>query len=195
MASSVHTQEICGMCGDGITKNAKGSLYKAGAETIFKISENLKDGLAEKLKSMPFPIPIHASCRKEYTKPSVIKGKKRKMTKNQDTCFDERVSRSKVKKYNPYTDCCLCNEVIPYFKNCTKDDPENYNTKVETDKRDHCAETEELTQTTMRKAKERNDVWGKEVEYRLGPFVENSDLVALEAKLHNECQVCYQRYI
>ena len=52
MASSVQTQEICGMCGDVITKNAKGSLYKAGAETIFKISENLKDGLAEKLKSM-----------------------------------------------------------------------------------------------------------------------------------------------
>ena len=63
------------------------------------------------------------------------------MTENQETCFDERVSRSKIKKYNPYTDCCLCNEVIPYFINCTKEDPENYNTKVNTDKRDHCAET------------------------------------------------------
>ena len=43
----------------------------------------------------------------------------------------------------------------------------------------------------MRKAKEKNYVWGKEVEYRLAPFLENSDLVALEAKLHNECQVRY----
>ena len=191
MASPLQNTEVCGMCGGEILEDDRASLLKNGADTIKRISEDLKDGMKEKIESMKYPIPIHKSCRLIYTRPSVIKTKKRQRDENEQTSHDEHVYRSQVKKYNPYTDCCLCNSIIPYFKNCSKENPENYNTKVPTDKRDHCVETKELAQTIIRKAKERNDAWGEEVEYRLNPFLENSDLVAAEAKLHGECQVMH----
>ena len=78
MASSVQTQEICGMCGDVITKNAKGSLYKAGAETIFKISENLKDGHAEKTKINAIPNSNPCIMQKGIHNTFSYKGKKAK---------------------------------------------------------------------------------------------------------------------
>ena len=68
MASS-QTEDSCGICGNKILgQNDNGYLHKAGAATIIKISEDLGDGLAEKIESMSFPITVHASCRKTYTK-------------------------------------------------------------------------------------------------------------------------------
>ena len=189
--SSQQSVGACGMCGGEIPDNDRGYLHEKGAETIKTISKDLKDGMEDKIKPMTYPILIHKSCRKTYVKPSVINAKKRKRIESKEAPEDEHINRSRVKKYNPYTDCCLCNEVILYFKNCSKENPENYNKRVPTNKRDHRAETTELSRTIMKKAKERNDAWGRKVMHRLTPFIENSDLVALEAKLHGECQVVY----
>ena len=178
----------CGICGQKI-KTDLGNLGTTGKETVIRISQDLKDGLDKKLKSMKCPIPIHTTCRKKYTKPSIISAKKRERDESntrQEAPGDEPVNRSQVKKYNPYTDCCLCNKVIPYFKNCSKETPENYDLKVPTGKREECAETKELASTIKKEADKRNDVWGHEVKYRLNPY---SDLVALEAKLHAHCRV------
>ena len=149
--------------------NDRGYLHEKGAETIKTISKDLKDGMEDKIKPMTYPILIHKSCRKTYVKPSVINAKKRKRIESKEAPEDEHINRSRVKKYNPYTDCCLCNEVIVYFKNCSKENPENYNKRVPTNKRDHRAETTELSRTIMKKAKERNDAWGRKVMHRLTP--------------------------
>ena len=89
------------MCGGEIPEDDRASLLKAGADTIKSISEDLKDGMKEKIESMKYPIPIHKSCRLIYTRPSVIKTKQ---NENQETSHDEHVNRSQVKKYNPCTD-------------------------------------------------------------------------------------------
>lgn len=189
--------ETCGMCGGNIPKNDYGTLGETGLKTISRISNELNDGLCEKLTKMSVPIPIHASCRRKYQRPSVIDAKKKRAREeSQSNDSDVHTSRSKVKKYNPYTDCCFCNQVIPYFKNCSKDNPTDYDTKIPLDLREHCAETKPLINTILKKAKERKDDWGKEVEFRLTPY---NDLPAIEAKLHGYCQVfslksCFHLY-
>ena len=176
----------CGICNDPIPDDDSGFLLKAGVDSIKLISKDLKDGIGDQLQSMTVPIAIHVSCRRKYTKPSTIRAKKRNRSANHDAENDDPISRSQLKKYNPYTDCCLCNTEIPYFKNCSKEHPENYDNKIPVERREHCAETNELIATIMTKASERNDEWGREVTYRLTPY---KDLVALEAKLHGNCQV------
>ena len=50
----------CGICENQITdKNDLGKCGIQGKETLVEISKDLKDGLAEKLKSMACPFPIH----------------------------------------------------------------------------------------------------------------------------------------
>ena len=189
-SSSSTSVPVCVFCDKEINDDA-GTLQEAGAVNVIKISEDdYDDGIAERIKNMSFPIDIHKECRKKYTKPSTIKAaKKRKLESSSSTDDQGVTSRAKIKAYDPYKDCCLCNEVIPYFKNCSKENPENVDKKIRISRRDRAAEINETTETIMDRAKERNDQWGKEVQYRLTPLLENSDFVALEAKYHQDCKV------
>ena len=114
-------EACCAICNDIITTD-RGSIQDAGAQTIIKISEELGDGVADKISVGSFPIPIHATCRRKYTAPSSIKSAKKHKIDDTCTCSikdDGSTSRSKTKAYNQYTDCCLCGFVIQKFKNCS----------------------------------------------------------------------------
>ena len=82
------------------------------------------------------PIPIHARCRCSYTKPlTITAAKKRNRECNIDRNSDNNVgvNRSQSQLHNPYTDYFFCAETIPTFKNCSKQNPENYDKKVNLD--------------------------------------------------------------
>ena len=97
-------QLVCGMCGNEINSD-RGCLQKEGADTVIEISEQLNDGLAARIRTMTFPILIHKACRRNYARPSTVNAKKRKLDHGVSTTEgDSATSRSKTKKYNPYTD-------------------------------------------------------------------------------------------
>ena len=70
--SGIMASKPCGMCGGDITEDDVGSLMGQGLETICRISIEGNDGLADELQKMRLPIPIHSSCRRKYTTPSII---------------------------------------------------------------------------------------------------------------------------
>ena len=184
----------CGICDQPIERDL-GNLQSAGLQRITEISNQIKDGLAEKLMGKPLPIPVHAGCRRKYTMPSTVSAaKKRKIDDSLGDSKDDcgRLLRSQDSQYNPYTDCFYCAKTIRFFKGCSKEAPTNYDHKVEIEIREHCIETMDVVKVVLGKAQERNDPWGDEVEYRLTPFLVNSDLVAIEAKYHHDCQVIYK---
>ena len=82
------------------------------------------------------PIPIHARCRCSYTKPLTItaaKKRKRECSIDRNSDNNARVNRSQYQVYNPYTDCFYCAETIPIFKNSSKENPGDYDKKVNLD--------------------------------------------------------------
>ena len=184
--------ERCGICEENIDDD-RGQLQSRGLQTIVDICKDIGDGLAAKLTTRTLPILVHNMCRRIYTTPSVIATKKRKRDESNDRHGVDntaRVYRSCIKPYNPYTDCFYCSDTTPFFKNCSKEEPSNYDFKLRHVSRDgHCAETIGIVHSALAKADERDDEWGNEVKYRLTPFLENGDLVATEAKYHHACQV------
>ena len=56
--------QYCGISGDPIT-DVLGVLIENEEQSIIEISQDLKDGLDEKLKSMKCFTSIHTSCRKK----------------------------------------------------------------------------------------------------------------------------------
>lgn len=182
---------LCGICQQNIESD-RGNIQSEGLKNLIDISNELCDGAAARLLQLPLPIPIHKTCRRNYTKPSIIASKKRKREESDDKDNEasRQVRRSEISHYNPYTDCFYCTETITFFRNCTKSNPENYDKKVRLEHRDgHNIATKEIVKSTLTKAEERNDEWGNAVKYRLTPFLEHGDLVAEEAKYHHECQV------
>ena len=100
---------------------------------------------------------------------------------------DAQRIRSQLTDYNPYTDCLYCTDPIPYFMNCSKEPPLNYDKKH---KKEHIVQKIDI-ETIMNKAANRGDQHGDQLKYRLRPFIEHGDLVAIEAKYHHDCQVRY----
>lgn len=193
--SDMSRMELCGICEQTIMSD-HGAIHANGLQTILNISRDIGDGLADKLSEMSIPIAIHKQCRSRYTKPSSIKATKRKMQEDLENIgfSSRRVRRSEVPTYNPRTDCFYCTKTIPFFRNCTKEEPENYDHKYTRDVRNgHRAETKEVFCSALTKAKSRNDDWGNEVLYRLSPFEDNGDFVAEEVKYHHTCQLRFFR--
>ena len=72
--------QYCGISGDPIT-DVLGVLIENEKQSIIEISQDLKDGLDEKLKSMKCFTSVHTSCRENYTRPSALSAKKREKRK------------------------------------------------------------------------------------------------------------------
>ena len=174
-------------------EESKSLLQEAGAETIIEISEQIQDGIAEKLLLMSYPIITHIKCRRKYTKPSSISAVKRRKLNEEATSAGDigATRRSQTQQYNLYTDCCFCSRQIRYFRNCSRETPRNYDYKVQENFRGRCFETVGCAQTILQRAKDRKDAWGQAVEYRLTPLILSSDLVAREAKYHTDYFIKY----
>ena len=116
---------LCGICEKQIDSNAS-TLKAVGLERIIQVSEDIQDGLTDRIHRKTLPIKIYARWRRSYIKPSTITAvKKRKREFNIDRNSDNnvRVNRSQSQLYSPYTDCFFCAETIPTFKNCSKEKP------------------------------------------------------------------------
>ena len=68
---------LCGICEKQIETDA--STQKAARiERIIQVSEDIQDGLTDRIHRKTLPIKIYARCRRSYTKPSTIGFEKKK---------------------------------------------------------------------------------------------------------------------
>ena len=65
----------------------------ARIERIIQVSDDIQDGLSDKIHRKTLPFPIHAKFRRSYTKPSTITAVK----KRKRECSIDRNSDNKVK--------------------------------------------------------------------------------------------------
>ena len=54
---------LCGICEKQIDSDAS-TLKAAGLERIIQVSEDIQDGLADRIHRKTLPIPIHARCQR-----------------------------------------------------------------------------------------------------------------------------------
>lgn len=167
--------DICDICDRTITSD-RSNISERGLPNVIKISADLKDGLDKKLSHKTCPIPVHLSCKKQYTMPSNIRKRKRESSESLHAAEKKIHCRSQSSKFNIKEDCLYCGEFV------------DKTAKLPTHRRDqsHNAATKELLSSVAAKSLQRADSWGEAVYIRIQG---TGDLVAAEATYHHDCQI------
>ena len=163
--------EFCIICQKKTDSIGTSFLGEKGLHTLEKFSDERNDGLREIWCTLPKPLRVHISCRKDYTRPYTSTNKKRKPDCDSDDTPTKSI-RSKAVPFNIKEDCLYCASVI------------RRNKYKRTDLTWSNIETLEYVKNVQKKAEERDDSWGNEVKCRI---LTSFDLVAAEGKYHRQC--------
>lgn len=166
---------ICVICNEALGSNDTSTVGK-GRETLITASLSRNDGLDEIFEKQT-PLIVHTDCRKNYTRPSSIKADLRRHSQQiptSPTCQPQL--RSHEKELNFKTQCLFCATNV------------STSTKIPVKRRKtvYEARTLEFKENILLHASRRNYEWARSVSTRVHSVF---DLVAAEAKYHEECRV------
>ena len=164
----------CIVCGKAISSNDAAILTPKGVQAIRSASTARNDDLNEKL-DVTSSVAIHAECRKQYTRPSSIKTRKRKCDRPLFAPASAKKMRSSESGFDFKRDYMFSG------KNACVD------SKLAVKRRRSTSEvrTLEFHNTVVQHAIRRADQLGDCVLSRAHTAI---DLVAAEAKYHHDCR-------
>lgn len=166
---------LCGQCDlleEGVTVSKKGLL------TLIKASKVRKDEKWKVFEETADQIIVHGHCRNKYTHPTELKKVKSQLnevdTKPESSC---KLRNLNLNLFSFKTHCLFCSEIISN-KHDRKSNIRN-------------VETLEIRDAILKFCEKRNDKWGESVFQRI---CNEHDLVASEARYHNDCYSKFRCY-
>lgn len=173
--------EDCSLCGERLGAVNVCRIAEKGVRGLVNASIARKDGKQEIFKDKK-SLVVHASCRKNYTRPDSIAASLKREKSTQDIQLIPPSSpeslRSRQVQFQFKTKCFFCAEDIHGFIEKQKRRPPKFRDNV------YEVRTQEMKQSVLDRANERGDKWGKEVSLRI---INVNDLVAADALYHNTC--------